>query len=75
MNKEHLVVGCGEVGKAIMQVFDAPGVDIGNCEEYCPTFLHICFPYSEKFTKQVNEYKERYPCLYDYPFYRTGRYM
>lgn len=57
---KHLVVGCGEVGRALMSVLDAPGHDpfagltaSGECE-----LLHVCIPYSERFSDYVIEYRK-----------------
>lgn len=56
----HLIVGYGEVGKALHKVLgDAlwtikgPGTWAGEK----PDVIHICFPYSKEFNKEVAAYK------------------
>lgn len=51
MNVKNLIVGCGQVGRALMSVLEAPGYDpqAGYMERdgiTCDT-IHVCFPYSE----------------------------
>ena len=62
---KHLVVGAGEVGKAVAKVFDCQAIDIdygGGLGEY--DFLHICFPYVHNFVSEVNIYKEQFNAKY-----------
>lgn len=71
MNKKSVVVGYGEVGKALTAVLDDVYlVDI--CDpvigevsplslnlKYLPVeVLHICFPYSDSFVQDVKKYQE-----------------
>lgn len=57
----HLVIGLGEVGKAIREVLGADGLDI-NITPTHSTYdvLHICFPYSNKFVENVVAYQKKY---------------
>lgn len=60
---KHLVVGCGEVGKALMQVLGCPGYDppAGYTPEdiHCD-MLHVCVPYSAaSFRPAVSAYQQR----------------
>jgi hypothetical protein len=64
MKNTHLVVGGGEVGKAIADVLDCDIIDIDPArsrgelgEGY--EFLHICVPYSENFENIVVVYKAK----------------
>ncbi len=67
--KLHMIVGFGEIGKALNRVLDdlyeVIGLDSGD--EYDNAdgktvidVMHICFPYSKKFVFYVNEYIELY---------------
>jgi hypothetical protein len=61
----HLVIGCGEVGKAVQKVFDADGYDIKGGGEYVYSadyykHMHICFPYSDQFKFYVQGYQSRF---------------
>ena len=58
---KHQVIGLGEVGGAIYELFKDEALGyarkkgrIDSCK-----FLHICFPYSEDFETQVKEYVEK----------------
>jgi hypothetical protein len=56
----HLVIGLGEVGSAIKQIFDCEGFDsvkekkvlLGSYD-----VLHICFPFSPTFIQSVKTYQ------------------
>jgi hypothetical protein len=56
-----LVCGIGEVGSAIATILQCDGIDK---DEIAPRktykFLHICFPFSDKFVEQVKEYQDTY---------------
>lgn len=64
MNK-NLVIGMGEVGKAIQTIFSADWIDVGidNSDGVCD-LLHICFPYSKEFVKEVEKYQKRFQPKY-----------
>ena len=57
-----LIVGMGEIGKAVKKVitkdkivtYDSSEGDFNKLSD--PDILHICFPYSENFIKEVNGY-------------------
>src|SRR3990167_5891031 len=58
----HLVIGLGEVGKALKEVLEqgyfVRGKDIDPIEEDTNyDVLHICLPYSPTFVETVNGYK------------------
>lgn len=62
---EHLVIGNGEIGKSVGEVFNCDV--LGRHEEVVSTFgepdhsvLHICFPFSEVFVGEVFRYKDLY---------------
>ena len=55
-----LVVGYGEVGKAISSIFQCPHRDIEGEFNGPVDYLHICFGWSESFEKNVTLYQEKY---------------
>lgn len=58
-----LIVGRGEVGRALAEVLDsyAPYVmDKGERAFGAYEILHVCFPYSEEFCGQVEDYRRQY---------------
>jgi len=61
---KHLVIGAGEVGKALWIVLSKGyNTTIGDKDIYAPykyDFIHICFPYSKNFVQQVRVYKKKY---------------
>lgn len=65
----HIVIGSGEIGRALHRVlskgYGIPSLfirDINPIEVEIPSVeaIHICFPYSEDFVKQVKAYQEEY---------------
>lgn len=61
MYGKQLVVGLGEIGKAIQSILKCDGVDIeGITGRY--DVLHICFPFSDKFKESVELLKIRHSC-------------
>ncbi len=60
---KHLVVGLGEIGSAIREIFQADGVDpfknIAPVSEKTQ-YLHICIPYEGNFSGVVEEYQKKY---------------
>ncbi len=62
----HIVVGCGEVGQALMRVLQCEGHDPGRHIEAPSAFkwdiLHVCFPFvdCESFHSAVRDYQERF---------------
>ena len=56
----NLVIGMGEVGKAIQQILgcDSINSNFDNLKDY--DTIHICFPYSDEFIEQVKSYQETY---------------
>lgn len=62
----HLVTGMGEVGSAVFQVlfehgYDMYTLDINSEPVQAPIdILHICFPYSDNFVKEVKKYRTKY---------------
>lgn len=60
-----LVIGLGEVGKAIANILNCDGIDK---DEIAPEsrykFLHICIGYSEKFIEAVEFYQSFYAADY-----------
>ena len=68
MNKNILMLGLGEVGKAIKQIEVEGGNNVTVIDPRVVTentdikfdVINICFPYSETFTSNVLEYLKRY---------------
>ena len=58
--KEHLIIGLGEIGKALQTILECDGIDKtdGNSDDY--RILHICFPWSDEFVNEVKKYVEMY---------------
>lgn len=62
---KHLVIGYGQIGKAIEKVLlnhfnDVQKIDIGETKGRKFDVLHFCFPYSGSFLKEAKEYQEKY---------------
>lgn len=55
-----LVIGEGEVGKAISSIFHCEARDINGHSPKHYDYLHICFGWSEQFEKEVKMYQEIY---------------
>lgn len=61
-----IIVGAGEVGKAlgtVLKDYKPEFVDPARgllSSSYSCDYLHICFPYSDDFIEQVEEYKDKY---------------
>lgn len=58
---DDLVIGMGEIGRAIQSIFRCEGIgrnDKPAGKDY--DVLHICFPYSEEFETQVSSYQALY---------------
>lgn len=54
----NLVIGKGEVGKALMEVLQCDGIDEGVAIPKAE-IIHIAFPYTQNFSDFVKEYKKR----------------
>jgi UDP-N-acetyl-D-mannosaminuronate dehydrogenase len=62
---DALVIGMGEIGTAIQAIFQCEGIGRNNYplkNHY--DILHICFPFSKDFIKQVKEYQQTYSPIY-----------
>jgi len=59
-----LIVGCGEIGKSMYQIFspyyETQVIDINEEATIKPEIMHICFPYSDNFIEEVNKYSNIY---------------
>lgn len=60
---KHLVIGLGEVGSGLVEVFKCDGEDkfkdiFGEEKRY--DMLHIAFPFSETFIQDVKNYQNQY---------------
>src|SRR5574343_123027 len=56
----HLVIGNGKVGQAIAGILKSAVIDKGGWSGVKRPILHICFPYSRKFVRQVRKYIAQY---------------
>lgn len=65
-----LIIGYGEIGKALYSVLNAAGYDVYHRDIECSIeisdidVMHICFPYSKTFVKSVSKYKKIYKPKY-----------
>lgn len=60
---KHVVVGLGEIGSAIREVFKADGEDPFKnifAEDRHYNYLHICIPFSKDFHKEVKRYQAKF---------------
>lgn len=67
IEKKHLVIGLGEVGLALQEVFECDGEDpVKNIKATSDRYdvLHIAFPYSDTFIQSVKEYSYKYAAQY-----------
>jgi hypothetical protein len=69
MKNNTLIVGYGEIGKSVYAVlnkkYNVFSIDINNTEKIENIdVMHICFPYSENFVKEVKRYKKLYKPTY-----------
>ena len=69
MEVSHLVIGRGEIGKSVIELLNTKHTNVvtydvqGGLNKAVPVELgvmHICFPYSDDFVKQVREYILKY---------------
>ncbi len=60
MNTNSLVIGLGEVGKAIQEVLACDGRDLENTSDKNYGILHICYPWNDEFIEITNNYKKEY---------------
>lgn len=63
----HLVIGRGEVGRALLSIFNCGGID--RNEEFLLDgqsfdIIHICIPYSAKFDEIVRGYQKQFSPLH-----------
>ena len=59
-----IVVGAGEVGKAISSIFQCEVLDLSGHEQRHIDYLHICFGWSEGFEEEVERYQMLYSPLF-----------
>lgn len=57
----NLVIGMGEVGRALSEYLDCPGRDVTPIPVLVPVdILHVAIPYSDGFTRYVSAYEAVY---------------
>lgn len=63
-----LIIGAGEVGRALLEVLDGyyecKIKDKDDDIEFTPEIIHICFPYFDKFVSEVKKYQKLYSPKY-----------
>lgn len=63
-----LIVGYGEIGKSLESVlkktYDVTSMDINSGADGKYDIMHICFPYTKDFVKEVKKYKKLYKPKY-----------
>jgi len=57
MKTKNLIIGLGEVGGSLEKILKCPGIDNSASNIPQADIIHICFPFSEDFVKQVKYYK------------------
>ena len=57
-NYKQIVIGLGEIGKAIKTILSCDGIDKENNKSGIYDVMHVCFPYSDNFIEQVKKYQE-----------------
>lgn len=61
---EHLIIGAGEIGRALQKVFKCDIRDVEEIPVKKYDVLHIAIPYSKKFIKIVQGYRKLYKAKY-----------
>lgn len=61
---KHLVIGLGEVGKAVQKAFQCDGIDRDQEAQGPYDVMHVCFPYSVDFPAQLAAYRLAYQPTY-----------
>ncbi len=61
---KHLVIGVGEVGSAIIRIFNCIGADLDSNIQGQYDIIHICFPYSSSFEENVRKYQIKHASKY-----------
>lgn len=61
---EHLIIGNGEIGKALQEIFKCDARDVEDIPVKKYDVLHISIPNSKKFIKIVQGYKKLYKAKY-----------
>lgn len=58
---KSLCVGVGQIGTAISAILECEGIDVNEVARYKTyKYLHICFPYSDRFAEYVENYRDLY---------------
>jgi predicted dinucleotide-binding enzyme len=68
-NLSSLIIGFGEIGKSLYSVlkekYDVRSIDYGqSTEKISVDVMHICFPYTKEFVREVKRYKKLYKPKY-----------
>ena len=66
--KNSLIVGSGEIGKALLAVlakqYQVVAIDRNETLDEKYDIIHICFPYSKDFIKEVKKYQKKFKPRY-----------
>lgn len=60
VTETNLVIGEGEIGKALAEILDCQSHDIEPLPEKHYDIIHIAIPFTKQFNKIVKNYQERY---------------
>jgi len=60
----HLIIGLGEVGKALQEILQCDGSSNFDFKNNHYDMIHICFPYFGEFNNQVERYKNQFTPKY-----------
>jgi hypothetical protein len=61
---KSLVIGRGEVGRAIANIFRCIAIDVGEVYGGQVTHMHICFGWTDKFEEEVKRFQDKYKPLF-----------
>lgn len=61
---KSLIIGNGEVGKSLWEIIEGCIMDRVHSGGAKCDIIHICFPYSKEFNKEVERYQEQYSPKY-----------
>lgn len=61
---EHLIIGAGEIGKALQGIFNCDIRDIKSDLQGEYDIIHIAYPYFDGFIKSVLDYQKQYNAKY-----------
>ena len=87
MKSEHVLIGCGEVGRAVKKFIEETKqvlviektTDISTYQKVRPIYMHVTIPYNDDFTRTVITYKQffkpKYIIIYSTVIPGTTKYI